>query len=117
MKRSVYRILLICSLAIGAAINAFGCRSAPASGTSSKAATVTVDNFAFTPASLAVPVGAEVTWINHDDVPHTITASDKSFTSPALDTDGKFTRVFSQPGSYSYYCAIHPHMTATVIVK
>jgi plastocyanin len=76
-----------------------------------------VDNFNFTPATITVPAGTQVTWVNHDDVPHTVTAADKAFGSAALDAGERFSRVFAQPGTYSYYCAVHPHMTGTVVVK
>ena len=78
---------------------------------------IAIDNFSFTPAELVIAPGTKVTWTNHDDIPHTVTATDKSFTSSALDTDEKFSHTFTNKGTYSYYCAIHPHMTARVIVK
>ena len=78
---------------------------------------VTIDNFSFTPATLTVAAGTTVTWINHDDVQHTVTASDKSFDSGAIDTDGTFAHEFTTPGTYAYHCAIHPTMTAQIIVK
>lgn len=78
---------------------------------------VTIDNFNFTPATITVAAGDTVTWVNRDDVPHTVTASDKSFSSQNIDTDGQFTRTFDTPGTYSYFCAIHPFMTAKVIVQ
>jgi plastocyanin len=79
--------------------------------------TVKIDNFHFDPEVVTVPVGTNVTWINHDDVPHTVTATAKSFTSAALDTDERYSHVFTTPGDYAYYCAVHPHMTGRVIVK
>jgi plastocyanin len=98
--------------------------TAPTGGTSaagSAAATggpqVQIDNFAFSPKSLTVPVGTEVVWTNHDDVPHTVTSRDKAFSSQALDTDERFTFTFKTPGTYAYFCAIHPIMTAEVVVK
>jgi plastocyanin len=78
---------------------------------------INIDNFSFTPAILTVPVGTKVTWINHDDVPHLVMSTDKRFTSPPLDTDDRFSYIFTVPGTYNYYCAIHPKMTAKIIVK
>jgi plastocyanin len=78
---------------------------------------VSVDNFTFKPDVVTVPAGGSVVWTNRDDVPHTVKAADKSFTSPALDTDEAFTRVFPAKGEYAYFCSIHPHMTGRVIVK
>ena len=80
---------------------------------------VTIDNFAFNPKTLTVPVGTEVTWINRDDVPHTATSTVKPrvFDSKTLDTDDTFSYVFTAPGTYQYYCAVHPHMTGEIVVK
>jgi plastocyanin len=78
---------------------------------------VTIDNFTFTPATITVAAGTTVTWINHDDVPHTVTANDKLFASKALDTDGTFSHTFTAPGTYPYFCAVHRHMTGQIIVK
>jgi plastocyanin len=80
---------------------------------------VTIDNFAFAPATITVPAGTTVTWTNQDDEPHTVvSASDsKLFKSAALDTDDHFSFTFAQPGTYSYFCSIHPHMVGTVVVK
>ncbi len=78
---------------------------------------VAIDNFNFTPATITVSAGTTVTWVNRDDVPHTVTASDKSFSSQSIDTDGQFSQKFDTPGTYSYFCAIHPFMTAKVIVQ
>jgi len=80
---------------------------------------VTIDNFAFNPKTLTVPVGTEVTWINRDDVPHTATSAVKPrvFDSKTLDTDDTFSYVFTAPGAYQYFCAVHPHMTGEIVVK
>jgi plastocyanin len=79
---------------------------------------VTIDNFSFAPATLTVPVGATVTWVNKDDVPHIVVTKDgNNFKSPVLDTDQKFTHSFSRAGAYDYYCSIHPKMTGKVIVQ
>ncbi len=86
---------------------------APAAGTKE----VAIDNFSFTPGSLAVPVGATVRWTNHDDIPHTVTAEDRAFKSPVLDTDGVFSRQFTAAGTFRYFCSIHPKMTGSVVVE
>jgi plastocyanin len=81
-------------------------------------ATVTIGNFTFGPADLVVRPGTTVTWVNGDDVPHTVVAADaKLFRSKVLDTDGRFSFTFSQPGTYAYFCSIHPHMTGKIVVK
>ncbi|HZI46945.1 MAG TPA: cupredoxin family copper-binding protein [Pyrinomonadaceae bacterium] len=78
---------------------------------------IVIQNFAFEPATLTVKVGATVTWVNRDDEPHTATATDKRFSSKTLDTGDKFSTEFNTPGTYKYYCALHPKMTGQVIVK
>jgi plastocyanin len=78
---------------------------------------VAIGNFTFTPKTLTVAVGTTVTWVNHDDIPHTVTAQDHSFTSAGLDTDDSFSHQFSVAGTYAYYCTIHSTMTATILVR
>ena len=80
---------------------------------------IRIDNFTFKPAEVTIPVGTKVTWTNHDDVPHTATSSVKprQFDSGTLDTDDQFSHVFTAPGTYDYFCAVHKHMTARIIVK
>ncbi len=92
------------------------------SGTNEKAVNsapneVVIENFSFQPASLTVKAGTKVTWVNRDDVPHTATDTDKRFNSKTLDTDDQFAFTFEQPGTYNYYCALHPKMTGQIIVK
>jgi plastocyanin len=86
-------------------------------GNQSATAEVHIDNFTFQQQTITVPVGAEVTWVNRDDIPHTVVSEDQVFKSKALDTDEKFTFKFTQPGTYKYFCSIHPKMTAEVVVK
>ena len=78
---------------------------------------VKIDNFTFTAPTITVSMGTEVTWINRDDIPHTVVSREGAFKSKALDTDDKFSFKFSQPGTYRYFCSIHPKMTAEVVVK
>ena len=85
-----------------------------------KAATtaeVKIDNFSFGPAALTIAAGTTVTWTNRDDIPHTVVSTDGVFKSKALDTDDKFSFTFTKPGTYPYFCSIHPKMTGQVIVK
>jgi plastocyanin len=79
---------------------------------------ITIDNFSFGPQMLTVPAGTQVTWVNHDDIPHTVVSEDLiTFRSRALDTDEKFSFTFSKAGTYTYFCSIHPKMTAKVVVQ
>jgi plastocyanin len=106
--------------ASGAALNLTGAASPAACPASTPAAgaSVTIANFAFDPAEITVPVGTTVTWTNQDDVPHTVTSDDKkTFGSAGLDTGDTFQFRFTKPGTYGYFCSIHPMMTGKVIVK
>ncbi|HXH47848.1 MAG TPA: cupredoxin family copper-binding protein [Terriglobia bacterium] len=78
---------------------------------------VNIENFSFGTATLTVPAGTTVIWINKDDVPHTVVSTEKAFSSSVLDTDDKFSYTFTKPGTYPYYCSVHPKMTAKVVVK
>jgi plastocyanin len=81
-------------------------------------AEIRIDNFAFTPAELTVAAGTTVEWINRDDIPHVVVSEDKkTFKSKALDTDDKFSYTFTNPGTYAYFCSIHPKMTGKVVVQ
>jgi plastocyanin len=78
---------------------------------------VNIDNFSFSPKELTVSPGTKVTWANHDDIPHTVVATEKQFASSVLDTDQSFSFMFKTPGVYDYYCSIHTHMVGKIIVK
>ena len=80
-------------------------------------ATVKIDNFTFAPQRLTVKAGTTVTWINDDDIPHAIASTGKAFRSKVLDTEDKFSFAFTTPGSYEYFCSLHPHMTGTIVVE
>jgi plastocyanin len=78
---------------------------------------VAIDNFTFNPQKLTVKAGTSVRWTNKDDIPHAIAAVSKQFRSKTLDTDDAFSFTFTTPGSYDYFCSLHPHMTGTVVVE
>lgn len=78
---------------------------------------VMIDNFVFSPVPLTVKVGTTVTWINHDDIPHTVDSTEGKFKSAALDTDQKFEFQFKEAGEYPFFCRIHPKMTGKIIVQ
>ena len=80
-------------------------------------AAVKIDNFVFGPQTITVPVGTTVTWTNADDIPHTSVSTEGVFKSKVLDTDEKFSYTFAKPGTYPYFCSVHPKMTGTVVVK
>ena len=72
----------------------------------------------YSPDTLKVTAGTKVTWINRDDVPHTIvdSATPKMFHSAALDTNDGYSFAFVKPGTYHYFCTLHPQMVGTIIV-
>ena len=79
---------------------------------------VVIDRFSFRPDRLKVSVGTTVTWINRDNIPHTIFSSDKkTIVSPAMDTDGKFSYTVNATGTNDYYCSVHPFMKGRIIVQ
>jgi plastocyanin len=85
--------------------------AAPAGG-------ISIDNFTFNPPTLTVKAGTTVTWTNKDDIPHGIASSNNAFTrSKAMDTDDSFSFTFTAPGTYQYFCYIHPHMTGMIVVQ
>lgn len=66
--------------------------------------------------TVTVTAGSTITWTNRDQVPHTVVAKDKSFRSAALDTGDSYSHRFDVPGTYDYFCSLHPQMVAKVIV-
>ena len=112
-SRSILRLAI--SLAI--TVPALGLVAFEARGTTPATAAVQIKDFAFAPQVLTVKPGTTVTWINGDEDPHTVTATDKSFHSAALDMRDKFSVTFTKAGQYGYFCALHPHMTAKIIVR
>jgi plastocyanin len=86
--------------------------------TAAPASAVSIDNFTFGPQSVTVKAGTIVTWTNKDDIPHGIASANNAFTkSKALDTDDSYSFTFTTPGTYKYFCYIHPHMTGTIVVE
>jgi len=78
---------------------------------------IEIRNHEYSPATLTIAAGTAVTWINHDDDVHTVTSTADVFHSPGIDTDETFTHTFTRPGTYEYFCKLHPLMTARVIVR
>jgi plastocyanin len=86
--------------------------AAPTSGP-----TVHIKDFAYHPASLTVAPGTTVKFVNDDGEAHTVTAVDKSFDSAGMDSGDAWTHTFTKPGTYAYFCALHPYMKGTIIVR
>ena len=85
---------------------------------STKQNRIEIKDFAFSPKTITVKSGEKITWINRDGEPHTVVSVEKRFKkSSALDTDQEFTITAGAPGTYSYFCSVHPKMTGTIVVK
>ena len=87
-------------------------------GVSAGQSKIEIKDFAFNPQSITVKSGEKITWINRDEEPHTVVSVGKKFQrSSGLDTDQEFSIVVGAPGTYEYFCSVHPKMTGTIIVK
>ncbi len=106
--------VLVIALSVRVGLPAY---AAPADAKGALETAVKIDNFSFSPATITVPVGTTVRWTNADDIPHTVVADDKTFKSKALETDEQFTYTFTKPGTYSYFCSVHPKMTGKIVVQ
>ena len=108
--RSFARASLVSAVLAGAAI--FVPPSAETAGPQ-----VEIRAHEYSPATITVAPGTVVTWINHDEDVHTVTSTTDAFHSVGMDTDETFSYTFTQPGTYEYFCKLHPLMTARVVVK
>jgi plastocyanin len=119
MKRIVlvlsFAVLAVASLALSAPRHQAFLVSAQENQPATAA--VKIDNFSFGPATLTVAVGTTVTWVNHDDIPHSVVSTDGAFKSKVMDTDEKFSFTFTKVGTFAYFCGIHPKMTGKVVVQ
>jgi plastocyanin len=82
-------------------------------------ASITIDNFTFSPPTLVTQAGTKVVWTNRDDIPHLVADADHptEMKSPPLDTGDTFAVTFSKPGTYHYFCVLHPMMRGTIVVR
>ena len=110
-------LFVFLSLAGVAAIATSGSANHANSKPEAATAEVKIDNFSFGPQSVSVAPGTKVTWTNRDDIPHTVVSTEGVFKSRVLDTDEAFSFTFEKPGTYPYFCSVHPKMTGQVVVK
>ncbi|MGB9234142.1 MAG: cupredoxin family copper-binding protein [Terriglobales bacterium] len=116
--RKLLRVAVSAALAALFLVAASGqYRAWAAEGAAAAGTEVKIDNFSFTPQAITVKAGTTITWTNHDDIPHTVVSDEQLFKSKALDTDDKFSTTLTKPGTYSYFCSIHPKMTGKVVVE
>lgn len=100
------------------ALGSVGAFAAAPNASAAEDATITIDNFTFSPAILTIPAGTSVTWINRDDIPHVVVSRDdpRAMRSKPLDTGDSFAFSFDRPGEYHYFCSLHPHMQGMIVV-
>ena len=118
-------VFFACAVLLILACFSAGCYSTPAPAPSAAATpapaaggnAIAIKNFAFAPSSLTVKTGTTVTWTNDDSAPHTVVADGGAFTSPQLATGSSYPFTFTQAGTYTYHCSIHPSMKGTIVVE
>jgi plastocyanin len=109
----------LCAISfLNLSIVAFGGEMKETNATTTKQNQIEIKDFAFNPQTLTVKSGEKITWINRDDEPHTVVSVEKQFKkSTALDTDQEFSITAGSPGTYTYFCSVHPKMTGTIVVE
>jgi plastocyanin len=109
---------LLCGISLlNLSLFALGGEMKNADSTSAKENKIEIKDFAFNPQTITVKSGEKITWINRDEEPHTVVSVEKQFKkSSALDTDQEFTITAGAPGTYTYFCSVHPKMTGTIVV-
>lgn len=117
MKRSLFLACVGAALLLGLSLLAISPARAKAGNNEPASNQISIDNFTFGPDTLTVARNSTVIWVNKDDIPHVIASADGVFRSRALDTDQSYSFNFTKPGTYSYYCSIHPKMVGKIVVK
>lgn len=121
MKTRIVAIAIIGLLVLSAfALTACGSKTPSttpgSSGGTSGGASVAMQNFAFSPATVEIKVGESVTWTNNDSVSHTVDG-DGGIASGDMAGGATYTKKFDTAGTFAYKCSIHPSMTGKVVVK
>ena len=117
IRKNKKAVLLTILIVLNFCVAAWGDGAASGTANVDKKNTIEIKDFMFSPQTLTVKAGEKVTWINRDDEPHTVVSVGKKFQkSSALDTDQEFTITAGEPGSYEYFCSVHPKMTGTIVV-
>ena len=125
MRRLVLSLAVAVALGGGVAIaGAAGAAQSPVSASSaapspepSPVSTIHIKNFAYVPDTVTIHPGSTVRFIEDDETPHTVTAADHSYDSGNLNQKDTWKHTFATEGTYKYFCAYHPYMKGTVIVK
>jgi plastocyanin len=113
------KMALLCAISLlNLSVFALGGEMKDVDSSSNKQNKIEIKDFAFNPQTITVKAGEKVTWINRDEEPHTVVSVEKQFKkSTALDTDEEFTITAGAPGTYTYFCSVHPKMTGTIVVE
>ena len=125
MKNTLYRILhflpvifvLLIAIVLTACSSGGATTSKTTASSNSSGNTVSIANFAFSPATLPIPAGTTVTWTNNDSTTHTVTSDNGVFDSGNLAPNAIFSYTFSNAGTFAYHCSIHTSMTGKIVVK
>ena len=118
IRKNKKAVLLTILVVLNFCLAAWGDESAKLPGAADRTNTIEIRDFAFNPPTLTVKSGEKITWINHDEEPHTVVSVGKKFQkSSALDTDQEFSITAAAPGTYEYFCSVHPKMTGTIVVE
>jgi plastocyanin len=118
IRKNKKAVLLTVLVILNFCLAAWGDESAKLPGASDRKNKIEIKDFMFNPPTLTVKSGENITWINRDEEPHTVVSVGKKFQkSSALDTDQEFTITASEPGTYTYFCSVHPKMTGTIVVE
>jgi plastocyanin len=117
MRRLVFSLAAAFALAGGIALAQSAPPAASPGPVASPAAVVHIKNFAYSPDTVTIKPGQSVRFVEEDDTPHTVTATDTSFDSGNLDKGKSWTHVFAAEGTFAYFCAYHAMMKGKVVVK
>jgi len=118
IRKNKKAVLLTVLIVLNFCLAAWGDDAATTATSGDQKNTIEIKDFMFSPQTLTVKAGDKIIWINHDDEPHTVVSVGKKFQkSSALDTDQVFTITAGAPGTYEYFCSVHPKMTGTIVVE
>ena len=118
IKHNMKAILLFVLFALNVWLAAFASEVHDAGGVTPVTNKIEIKDFMFNPPKITVKSGQTITWVNRDEEPHTIVSVEKQFKkSQALDTNEEFTITSGKPGTYTYFCSVHPKMTGTIVVE
>jgi plastocyanin len=119
MKRLVAGLALVAVLALPAVAGAsvaHPSQEAAMAELQYSGASVSIVDFAFSPSYVQIPAGGTVSWYNAGGAPHTVTSTSGAFDSGTISPGGGYGVTLTAPGTYSYFCSIHPGMSGTIVV-